>query len=117
VARSTASAKGLVGPLLGGLLVDGQLGKGECLQPLVGDRPAAQDRAAVGARLEPRLGPPEYLHPVVELAGERLVGLLDGPPVGAVDQVLGDLVGRGDTVVVGVDRCQQPLEPLALITQ
>jgi hypothetical protein len=47
--------------LLGGLLVDGQLGQRKRLEPLVGDRSAAQDRAAVGARSQAVLGPLQRL--------------------------------------------------------
>src|SRR5215218_6624363 len=103
--------------LLGGLLVHGQLGQRKCFEPLVGDRPAAQDRAAVGARGQAVLGPPQRLQTARQLPGHRLVGLLQGPPVGAVDEVLGSLVGGGDTVVVGVHRRQEQLEPMALLPQ
>jgi hypothetical protein len=103
--------------LLGGLLVDGQLGQRKRLEPLVGDGPAAQDRAAVGARSQAVLGPLQRLQPARELPGDRLVGLLQGPPVGAVGEVLGNLVGGSDTVVVGVHRRQESLQPLALLAK
>jgi hypothetical protein len=103
--------------LLGGLLVDGQLGQRKRFKPLVGDRPAAQDRTAVGARSQAVLSPLQRLQAARELPGDRLVGLLQGPPVGAVDEVLGNLVGGGDTVVVGVHRRQEHLEPMALLAQ
>jgi hypothetical protein len=54
-------------------------------------RSAAQDRAAVGARSQAVLGPLQRLQPARELPGDRLVGLLQGPPVGAVGEVLGTL--------------------------
>src|SRR5215211_1302916 len=106
-----------LGPLAGGLLVDGQLGERERLQPLVGDGPAAHDRAAVGAGGEARLGPLQRLEAVAELAGDRLVGLLADPPVGLVDQVLGALRGAGDALAVGGDRGPQPLQPPTLLLQ
>ncbi len=103
--------------LPGSLLVHGQLGQRKRFQALVGDRPAAQHRAAVGARSQAVLGPLQRLQPARELPGDRLVGLLQGPPVGAVSEVLGNLVGGGDTVVVGVHRRLKSLQPMALLAK
>ena len=87
-----------LGPLAGALLLNRQLGKWERLQPLVGDRPAAQDRAAVGACGEAALSPLERLQALVELAGDRLVGLLADPPSAPSVRVPSDLVGGSSAV-------------------
>jgi hypothetical protein len=61
-----------VSALLGGLLLDGQLGQQKRSKPLIGDRPAAQDRTAVGARSQAALSPLQRLQTVRELPGDRL---------------------------------------------
>ncbi len=58
------------------LLLDGQLGGGESLEPLVGDRVAALGRDPVGAGGEPRLGPLDRVEPapqVLQPTGVELV--------------------------------------------
>ena len=45
------------------------------------------------------------------------VGLLHGSPVGAVSEVLGNLVGSGDGVVVGVHQRPKSLQPITFLAK
>src|SRR6266567_2569636 len=94
---------------LDGGLFDQQLRQRVGLQALVGDRPAAGDRAAVGAPLEPLLGALQGGPAVAQRAADRPSGLLGDPPVGVVDVVT--LVG-GCCPDLG---SEQPLEPGAFV--
>jgi hypothetical protein len=105
-------------PVFGwGCLLDGQLGQRVGLQPLVGDRLAAADRAAVAAGGQPGLGPPQRRPPGLQELVDGQAGLFGVAPVGVVDVIaqLGPAaVGRsppGAAAGVGLARRRAALAP------
>src|SRR5215470_245663 len=68
-------------------LLDGELGRGVCLEAIVGDRQPAANRAAVGAVVQPLQGPVEGGQPVPQALRDGIV------------HAFGDQVRRGVRVV------------------
>ena len=62
--------------LAGPFLLDRSLGRRECLEPLVGDRVAADDRAAVRSRCQALLGSGDGRELFAEIVGAAFVELV-----------------------------------------
>ena len=107
IAAWTADRRLPVLGLLGAGLFDGQFRRGVGLEPLVGNRPAAEHRTPVRARLEPSERPVDGLEPVPQVVFDRLVLTMLGQRQPRVAEVSGTVAVR---LEIGAGLCLGLLE-------